>query len=232
MSRPSETSAVAVVVPAYNEASVLGRVLDELGQRPYTIIVVDDGSTDDTSQVAATRNVTLLRHPINLGQGAALQTGIAYALACTEAPFLVTFDSDGQHTAEDIDRLLEPLRANTMDVALGSRFLEAGGTENLPLSKRMALKLGVWFTRVMTGLQVTDAHNGLRALTRSAASQFDLRQNRMAHASEILSVIAQRKLRYVEVPVRIRYTEYSLRKGQTALHSLNILWELLTARVR
>src|SRR5262249_60594568 len=123
-----------IVVPAYNEARVLSGVISDLkrdGQRE--IIVVDDGSSDATTEVAAGCGAVVLRHPINLGQGAALQTGIEFALA-RGAEIIVTFDADGQHRAADVVRLVEALHIQRADFALGSRFL--GSAVNMPAVRR------------------------------------------------------------------------------------------------
>jgi polyprenyl-phospho-N-acetylgalactosaminyl synthase len=170
----------------------------------------------------------VIRHPFNLGQGAALQTGIDYALA-QAAEFIVTFDADGQHQVPDIARLVEALLQGHAEVALGSRFL--GQALNLPPLRRLLLRAATVFTRLTTGLQVTDTHNGLRAMTRRGAAAIRLRQNRMAHASEWLSQIAASGLRYVERPVTIDYTVYSLAKGQTAADALLILLDLFARRL-
>ena len=212
-----------VICAAYNEASVIGRVISELSRAEYRVVVVDDGSRDATRQVAAAAGAHVVIHPINLGQGAALQTGIEYALS-QGADVLVTFDADGQHRVSDIPRLVDALRRGRADFALGSRFL--GQTYNLPWLRRWLLQAATVFTRLTTGLSLTDSHNGLRALTRRGASAIRLRQNRMAHASEILVEIAQSGLRYVEVPVTIEYTAYSLAKGQRIGDSVTILLDL------
>jgi polyprenyl-phospho-N-acetylgalactosaminyl synthase len=212
-----------VVCAAYNEATVIGRVVSELGRAGHQVVVVDDGSRDGTRHVAAAAGAHVVTHPINLGQGAALQTGIDYALS-QGADILITFDADGQHRVSDIPRLVDALRRERADFALGSRFL--GQTYNLPLLRRWVLQAATVFTRLTTGLSLTDAHNGLRALTRKGAAAIRLRQNRMAHASEILNEIARSGLRYVEVPVTIEYTAYSLAKGQRIGDSVTILLDL------
>jgi glycosyltransferase involved in cell wall biosynthesis len=212
-----------VICAAYNEASVIGRVISELSRAEYRVVVVDDGSRDATRQVAAAAGAHVVIHPINLGQGAALQTGIEYALS-QGADVLVTFDADGQHRVSDIPRLVDALRRGRADFALGSRFL--GQTYNLPWLRRWLLQAATVFTRLTTGLGLTDSHNGLRALTRQGAAAIRLRQNRMAHASEILNEIARSGLRYVEVPVTIEYTAYSLAKGQRIGDSVTILLDL------
>ena len=217
-----------VVLAAYNEAAVIGHVVAELVRRSYAVVVVDDGSGDQTGRMAGSAGAIVVTHPINLGQGAALQTGIRYALL-QGAEYIVTFDADGQHRADDIERLIAALVNNSADFALGSRFL--GAAVDMPMSRRLLLHAATWFTRMTTGLDVTDTHNGLRAMTRRGASQITLRQNRMAHASELLSEIARNGLRYVEVPVTIEYSGYSLAKGQRLRDSLRILVDLSAERL-
>jgi glycosyltransferase involved in cell wall biosynthesis len=219
---------VWVVIAAYNEAGVIARVVADVRGRGYPVVVVDDGSSDATSKVGRQTGAVVVRHPVNLGQGAALQTGIEFALA-EGADFIVTFDADGQHRADDIAALLKALTDNGADFALGSRFL--GASIDLPPARRLLLKAATLFTRLTTGLQVTDTHNGLRAMTRRGASRIALRQNRMAHASELLEQIARSGLRYVEVPVTIEYSAYSLAKGQKLSDSLAILVDLSAQRL-
>lgn len=215
-----------VVVPAYNEEAAIGPVIAEL-VASYDVVVVDDGSTDATSEVARSAGATVLRHAINRGQGAALQTGITYALR-RGADFVVTFDSDGQHRPEDIERLLAPLRSGRADVALGSRFI--GSTERMPRRRRFLLRAAVAFTRAASGARLTDAHNGLRAFSRRAASMIEIRLDRMAHASEIIDEIVRHRLRFEEIPVHVRYTDYSTRKGQRSLGAIRILKDYLIGK--
>jgi len=216
-----------IVVPAYNEAAVLGTVVKGLVERGYRVVVVDDGSSDATSAVAREGGAHVLRHALNRGQGAALQTGIAYALT-RGAPQIVTFDSDGQHAVEDVGVLLAPVLAGRADVVLGSRFLGEGAS--IPPVRKIVLSVAVIFTRVASGARVTDTHNGLRAFTRKAASRLDLRMDRMAHASEILDQIVRHRLSFEEVPVHVKYTEYSRRKGQSSLAALRILADYVLGR--
>ena len=225
---PPNTPAAWVIVAAYNEAPVIGRVVAELAGCGYRVVVVDDGSTDATGALALTAGAAVLTHPVNLGQGAALQTGIAFALR-RGADTIVTFDADGQHRAGDAAVLITALAANSADFALGSRFLAA--TPAMPASRRLLLRAATAFTRLTTGLHVTDTHNGLRAMTRRGASRIALRQNRMAHASEILHCIARSGLAYVEVPVTVDYNAYSLAKGQRFSDSLRILLDLSAHRL-
>ena len=217
-----------VVVAAYNEAPVVGSVVSGIRRAGYAVVVVDDGSGDRTGDIALLAGAVVVRHPI-LGQGAALQTGIDYALE-QRADALVTFDADGQHSPAAIAALLAAIEQPGIDFALGSRFL-TGATANLPMSRRILLSAALWFTRASTGLSVTDTHNGLRAMTARGARAISLRQNRMAHASEILHQIAQSRLRFVEVPVNIEYSAYSLGKGQRITDALTILIDLFARRL-
>jgi polyprenyl-phospho-N-acetylgalactosaminyl synthase len=228
MSSPS-TPTTCVVIPAYCEAPVIASVVAAVRAHNYAVVVVDDGSTDATGEIAAAAGATVVKHPLNLGQGAALQTGIAYALA-VGADIVVTFDADGQHRPGDIAGLIKALQAHGADFALGSRFL--GQAVDLPASRRLLLKAATWFTRLSTGLRVTDTHNGVRAMTRRGASRIALRQNRMAHASEILHQIADSGLKYVETPVTVEYTAYSLAKGQKLTDALMIITDLFARRLQ
>ena len=217
-----------VVIPAFNEAEVAAAVTRGVRAVHRHVVVVDDCSSDGTAAVAHSAGAVVLRHPINLGQGAALQTGIDYALA-HGADYVVTFDADGQHRVEDIGVLLDVQRKTGADVVVGSRFL--GTAENIPLMRRTLLKLAILFTRITSGAKLTDAHNGLRLLSRFAAERVQITQNRMAHASEITRQCQELRLSVAEAPVTVVYTEYSLRKGQKASNALNILAELISARL-
>src|ERR1043165_1125059 len=201
---------VWIVIAAFNEEQVIGQVVGDVTRVYPNLVVVDDGSTDLTASKASAAGATVVKHPVNLGQGAALQTGIAFALS-QGAEYLVTFDADGQHRVADIAVLLQGVRYGKVDYALGSRFMR--GASNVPLTRRILLQAATLFTRFTTGLRISDSHNGLRAMTRKGASELSIRQNRMAHASEILQQIADSGLNYVEVPVTIAYTHYSLAKG-------------------
>lgn len=221
-------SSIWVVIAAYNEAPVIARVVSDLVRRGYTVLAIDDGSGDETGSIAGAAGAIVVTHPINLGQGAALQTGVEFALQ-HGAEYIVTFDADGQHRAGDIDGLIEALVNNNVDFALGSRFL--GASVAMPMSRRILLRAATWFTRVTTGLHVSDTHNGLRAMTRRGASRITLRQNRMAHASELLDEIGRSGLGFAEVPVTIEYSSYSLAKGQRLADSLTILVDLSAQRL-
>lgn len=221
-------ASVWVICPAYNEGVTIVRVVTDLIRRGYKVVVVDDGSCDGTPHLVSKVATAVISHSINLGQGAALKTGIDYAMS-QGADIFVTFDADGQHRDSDIPRLLEALARERADFALGSRFL--GQWRNVPPLRRSVLRLATLFTRMTTGLRLTDTHNGLRAFTCRGAAALRLRQNRMAHASEILAEIARSGLRYVEVPVTIDYTAYSLAKGQRAGDFVMILLDLFARKL-
>jgi glycosyltransferase involved in cell wall biosynthesis len=217
-----------IVVTAFNEQRNIGGVLDELSPLFRNIVVVDDGSRDGTSEEVLRRPAWLVRHGINLGQGASLQTGIDFALQ-HQAQWIVTFDADGQHQAADVPLLLDELIESEADFALGSRFLSK--TCNIPISRRMLLRTAVLFMRLVFGVSLTDAHNGLRAMTRRGAQRIHITMNRMEHASELIDQIARSGMRYIEVPVNIRYTTDSLAKGQKNSAAFGLGVKLLVERV-
>jgi polyprenyl-phospho-N-acetylgalactosaminyl synthase len=222
---------IFIVLPAFNEAAIIGNVLQELFPMvpKDQIIVIDDGSTDGTGIVSDRMGVLTLRHLINCGQGAALVTGFQVALGLG-ADVIVSFDADGQHRAADIPELVAPILGGEADVVLGSRFLghKPEGMEN---TRYLVLKLGAVFTHVVSGINVSDPHNGFRAFSRYAARTIQIKQDRMAHASEILHEIARHRLVYVERPVKVRYTEYSLAKGQRSTAALRIGIKFLLSRI-
>jgi len=216
-----------VVVPAYNEGRVIGDVITGLASAFPNIVVVNDGSSDETAEILRGLPAVVVKHQINLGQGASLQTGITFALE-RGANYIVTFDADGQHRAEDALSALRLLAEGQCDVVCGSRFL--GTTSNVPRMRKIILKTVVGLANLTAGTKMTDAHNGLRALSRRAASCLDLHQSGMAHASEIMSQLRNHKMNIREVPVQINYTQYSLAKGQSSLNSINILVDLVIGR--
>lgn len=227
---PPIPNSVYVIMPAFNEGRVIQNTLRTLLPYGYRVVVVDDGSSDQTPSVLKTVPVYTLRHPINLGSGAALQTGMCFALR-QGAEYLVHFDADGQHRAEDIARLLEPLRRGDADVALGSRFLRPSDRDAVPRSKQLLLRGAVHVDWLLTGIRLTDSHNGFRALTRHAASAIHLRENRFAYATEIISQIHAAGLRWVEVPTTVVYSDYSRAKGQPMSNALNIVIDVLLRKV-
>lgn len=214
-----------VIIPMYNEATVLGTVVRDVVAAFSNVVCVDDGSSDDSVEVAAAAGAHVLRHPINLGQGASLQTGFDFALRDTLMTEVVTFDADGQHQVFDAVDMVQRLRSRNLDVVIGSRFLD-DRTEMTPV-RRATLRAAAFYTRKTTGMALTDAHNGLRVIGRGLLEKIQLHQNRMAHASELIDQIGEHEATWEEHPTHIVYTEYSRGKGQSVLNSVNILVELL-----
>ena len=225
---------VAVLMPAFDESAALAKVLasvravaDEAGG--VVVLLVDDGSRvpiepSDLPDPTSHFTLVLARHPINLGQGAALETARQLALREPECAEYVTMDADGQHRAEDILALALAVESGA-DVAFGNRFL---GDSNVPRGRGLLLFMARVFERVVTGLSVSDAHNGLRAFSRRALEAIPIRQNRMAHATEIKQRVRDAgSLVIVEVPVSVRYTEGTLKKGQRGAGAADIVRDLL-----
>ncbi len=219
-----------IIIPAYNEKAAIGSVLQDLSALGCPIVVVDDGSPENIKEeVKKYEPVIYLRHKANLGQGAALQTGIDFALG-QGAVYIVSFDADGQHSAADIPVLLDPVFNGEADIVLASRFL-VKGHHNASFLKEMVLKTGRWVNYFFTGLYLSDAHNGLRAMNRLAAITIRITENRMAHATEIIAQVKKHQLRYKEVPAKVIYTDYSRHKGQSSLNSVKIFFDLVLQKL-
>lgn len=220
---------VAIIIPVYNEASVIGGVIKELKKSFNHIVCVNDGSKDNSKEEILNSEAYLVDHPINMGQGAALQTGIEFARNLKGVEYFVTFDADGQHRVEDVKKMLKRIKEGDLDVVLGSRFL--GGTVNMPESKKILLRLATQFSNAVSGLKLTDTHNGLRVFNKHVADTMQITMADMAHASEILEIIADKKYRHEELPVVIEYTDYSKGKGQSMINAVNITFDTLLRKV-
>jgi glycosyltransferase involved in cell wall biosynthesis len=230
LSYPEYFKKTFIIIPVYNEKVMIGRVVEDLLPLGCSLVVVDDGSQEDIkTEMRKFKDVFYIRHKVNLGQGAALQTGIDYALQ-QGAVFFITFDADGQHSADDIPALMVPLISGDADMVLASRFL-IKGSHNAPILKQVLLKIGRWVNYAFTGLYLSDAHNGLRAMNRVAALTIRIRENRMAHATEIVAQVKKYKLRYIEVGAKVIYTTYSKNKGQSSVNSLKIFFDLLLQKL-
>jgi glycosyltransferase involved in cell wall biosynthesis len=216
---------IIVVLPAYNEGPVIRQVITSLLKMVSTIIVVDDGSAVPVINQLHNLPLVIIRHRVNLGQGAALQTGLSHARKLNP-DIVITFDADGQHNEDDIKNLIAPIISNEADVVLGSRFLPESESI-VPFARKITLQFGRMINFLLSGVLLTDAHNGLRAINKAALEKINLTENRMAHASEFLFELKKHKLRYREVPVHIRYTNYSRQKGQTGGDSIKVLFDLL-----
>ena len=216
-----KTKKIYIIIPAFNEAGSIAKVIKDLFCFGYeNIVVVDDGSTDKTSEVVKKFNVFLIRHPVNMGPGAAIKTGIDFALL-NDAEIMVTFDADGQHLAKDIYDLVKPIILNKVDVTLGNRFLN--NSSKVPIFKKIILKAGAVLMFLMYGILSSDSHNGLKAMSKSAALKIDIKSNGWEYCSEIIEEIMLKKVKYQEVPVTVKYTDYSIKKGQKIYNSFYIL---------
>jgi glycosyltransferase involved in cell wall biosynthesis len=213
-----------VVMPVYNEAGVVAGVVEQTRCTFPNIVCVDDGSSDGSVAQIKTTGAHLLQHAVNLGQGAALQTGITYALSQPGIRYVVTLDSDGQHRPEDAAAMVELARSGAADVVLGSRFLNGGA--GVPAAKRLVLRAVALLSPASRRMKLTDAHNGLRALTAEAAGQLRITMSGMEHASEIVAFLAVSRLRVIEAPVTILYTDYTKSKGQSLINGINIIFDL------
>ncbi|WP_051989639.1 glycosyltransferase family 2 protein [Gordonia soli] len=227
-----DNSDVWLVVPVYNEASVIADVARQAAQTFPNIVCVDDGSTDDSAAEILAAGVHLVQHPVNLGQGAAIQTGVEYARAQPGSKYFVTFDADGQHRVSDVVAMIDRLRAEPVDIIVGTRFAD-GRSESVPIVRRIALRTIVFLSPRTRRLGLTDAHNGLRVFNRTVADQLDIIMAGMSHASEFVALIDHHSWRVAEQPVTILYTEYSRAKGQSLINGVNIVADgLLHGRMR
>jgi glycosyltransferase involved in cell wall biosynthesis len=223
---------VWIVVPAYNEASVIGDVISDVRSVFGNVVCVDDGSRDDTGDRAHRAGAHVVRHPVNLGQGAAIQTGVEYARSRPGAAVFVTFDADGQHRVKDVVRMIDRLTAEDVDIVIGTRFGDRA-PERMPKMKRLLLPVIAKLSPASRKLGLTDAHNGLRVFDRTVADGLNLTMNGMAHASEFVALIVENQWRVVEEPVEILYTDYSMSKGQPLVNGVNIIFDgLLRGRMR
>lgn len=219
----------AILIPAYNEATVVYSVVSKVLDQYKYVVCVNDGSSDSTLSELHKTGAFVISHPINLGQGAALQTAIEFARELPDVNYFVTYDSDGQHDLKDVAKMIKMIKKEKIDIIFGSRFL--GGTIDMPLSKKRLLKMAVIFSNITTGLKLTDTHNGLRVFNKKVASEMQMRLSDMSHASEILEIVAANKYKYTETGVTIKYTDYSKSKGQSMFNAINIVFDTILRKI-
>jgi polyprenyl-phospho-N-acetylgalactosaminyl synthase len=224
MGTETHYSVVWVVIPAFNEAAVIGEVVADVRSVFDNVVCVDDGSTDDTGEIARRAGAHLVRHPINLGQGAAIQTGVEYARKQPGAQIFATFDADGQHRVKDLATMVDRLRAGDVDVVIGTRFGTQQGTRP-PLVKRIVLQTAARLSRRGRRLGLTDTNNGLRVFNKKVADGLDITMSGMSHANEFIMLIDENHWRVAEEPIEVLYTEYSRSKGQPLLNGVNIIFD-------
>lgn len=211
-----------IVVPAFNEEKNIKKTILGLLENGYrNIVVVDDGSMDNTAGLAKETGIKVISHLINRGQGASLQTGHEYVLKAG-AEIIVDFDADGQFDPMDISSAIEKLKQENLDVVLGSRFLD--DRSQMPFSKKyFILPFARFINRFCTGIKLTDVHNGFRVFTRKALEKIEITQDKMAHNTQIVSQIKKNKFCFAEVPVKVSYTNY----GQRWYGGLEIIKDLI-----
>jgi polyprenyl-phospho-N-acetylgalactosaminyl synthase len=215
---------VWIVIPAFDEAAVIAEVIADVRLVFDHVVCVDDGSTDDTGEIARQSGAHLVRHPINLGQGAAIQTGVEYARKQPGAQVFATFDADGQHRVKDLIAMIDRLCIGDVDVVIGTRFGRQQGSRP-PFLKRVVLQSAARLSRRGRRLGLTDTNNGLRVFNRTVADGLNITMSGMSHANEFVMLIAENRWRVVEQPVEVLYTEYSKSKGQPLLNGVNIIFD-------
>jgi glycosyltransferase involved in cell wall biosynthesis len=222
---------VWIVIPAFNEAGVISEVVADVRSVFDHVVCVDDGSSDDTGEIALRAGAHLVRHPVNLGQGAAIQTGVEYARRQPGAQVFVTFDGDGQHRVKDVVAMVDRLATNEADVVIGTRFGRAALSKP-PLLKRIVLQTAAWLSPRGRRLGLTDTNNGLRVFNRTVADGLDITMSGMSHASEFVALVDENHWRVAEEPVEVLYTDYSKAKGQPLLNGVNIIFDGFLRRRR
>lgn len=223
---------VWIIVPAFNEAQIIGKVICDLRAAFAHVVCVDDGSRDTTADIALAAGAHVVAHPVNLGQGAAIQTGVEYARRRPGAAVFATFDADGQHRVSDVIAMTGRLRRGDVDIVIGTRFASASA-DHTPRLKRLILQAAAWLSPASRRLGLTDSHNGLRVFNRTVADNLALTMSGMSHAGEFVALIDENGWRATEHPVEILYTDYSLSKGQPLLNGVNILFDgFLRRRMR
>lgn len=220
---------LAIIIPAYNEEKVLQSVLESLpkklkGIKKIFTVVTDDGSRDKTYSIAKKYATVALKHKINLGAGSATITGIRYAVRVLKPDIIITMDSDGQHDPKNIPALVKPIVNRKTDVVIGSRMLEVKG---MPSIKIFTNKIANLITFIFSGIWTTDSQTGFRAYSQYALDKIHLRTTGYEYCTEVFSEIKRNHLKFVEVPVKVIYSDYSKAKGQSIANSINIIIKLI-----
>jgi len=221
---------IYVVLPAYNESKTIKKVIEDLKNKNLNLIIIDDGSSDQTFEIARNAiysiNGSIYHHILNRGLGAALKTGIDAALK-KNADIIVTFDADGQHHPEDIIPVCKPIIECKADFVIGTRNFE-----EMPNSKKFGNTAMNWLTQIFYDIHVNDSQSGLRAFNRKAARILDIRSRGYGVSSEIIGEIKNHDLKIGEVPIKTIYTDYSMTKGTNLKVGLKILFKLILNIVR
>lgn len=216
-----------IIIPAFNEESVIRETIKGIKNAlkgNFPILVVDDGSSDHTGTVAKEEGVIVIRHPINRGLGGALGTGLYWA-KINNIDYCVTFDADGQHDPKDLKKMLEPILNNEADVVIGSRTIN--GWKELPTDRKLIMAVSNFLTWFLFGIKTTDSLSGFRAFNRVAIEKIRIQTDRMEVSNELFCEIKRNKLRLMEVPIKVIYSDYSRSKGQKNSNSFSVGVKLL-----
>ena len=220
-----------VIVPAFNEGRIVSSTINNLSEYFKNILVIDDGSFDNTLEESIKSSSTIvLHHPCNCGQGRSLHTGIKFFLENTKYEYLITFDADGQHYPLDALKMLDFAIINKCDAVFGSRFLDKNLAKKIPLIRKIILKMANYFEKIFLGLNLTDSHNGLRVLNRNACKLLKTTKSaKMAHATEFANILKNNTIYLAEFPVKVYYSS-KIKKSQSPLSSLNIISDLMQGK--
>lgn len=216
---------VYLIIPLFNESKVLDKVIDEVQGAFKNIIVVDDGSTDNSHDLLLKKDIILIKHPINLGVGAAITTGFEHVKKIENAFAVITFDADGQHSIDDAKEFAKTILDCEEEIIFGSRFL--GNEKNIPFIKRCVLKTATFITNIITGTKLSDTHNGLKAIKKSCIQKLDLDINGYAYESQFIYQVSKRRISYRELSTNTIYTAYSMSKGQSLRNGFIIIEDLI-----
>ena len=218
-----------VLIPAYNEGRVLAQTIGDVKKaiaklKNTHIVIIDDGSTDNTNNVAKQQKVVVLHHIINRGLGGAISTGLAYAKN-QNADIAVTLDADGQHDPSDILKMIKPITSNTADIVIGTRY--NGADNQISIDRKILHSLSNLFTLLLYGQKTSDSQSGFRAFNKKALERIEIKTQKMEVSTELFWEIKKHQLKLVEVPIKVIYTNYSKQKGQTNLNSISIIIKLI-----
>ena len=212
-------------MPVFNEAKVIRQLILKLKKHFKYIVTINDGSTDETENILKNLDVILINHPLNLGQGAAIKTGLEYIYNHTNAKALITFDADGQHSIEDAINFAGEIANTEKDIIFGSRFIK--NNSNVPKLKKLILKIAIHFTNFISSVKLTDTHNGLKAIKTSVLKKIELNIDGYAFETELILEVGKKKIAFMELPTNIKYTNYSKQKGQSVLNSIRIFEDII-----
>lgn len=223
----SEEKRIWVVIPAKDEDNYISSLIEQIQTLGYrNIIVVNDQSTDRTAQLAeAHDDVIVLDHVINLGAGASTQTGIAYAVG-KNADIIVTIDADLQHNPQDISKLISHMVDHGADLVIGSRFIQP--KNEIPKSRIFYNKVGNIVSYFLTGVNLTDSQSGLKAISQKLSRKLDLNYDGFEFCMEIIKQAHMNSAKIDEIPVDVRYTDATTKKGQNFRSGLNMIARLFS----